>query len=185
MRKKMARTGFAIGFLFALLSAVLVYGENRDVVAPKILDSLRRETLRGSELGGELDRRIRDIVYKNFMVVNLDRDWLDHFRNRTDHKGKRNVYYGIGKVIDAGSLFAQNTGDSQVAARTHYLIDELRKTRDPDGYLGFWKVEPNNEQNNINWILYEQEYINLVLEPTLLGNPEPDNSIRLAGSRYR
>ncbi len=162
MRKKLTRMVLIIGLLLALLSSV--YGASGDVVAPQKEDTLRRETLRGGELGGELDRRIRDLVYKNFMVIDLDRDWLNHFRGRIDRKGSRQmIYYGIGKVIDAGSLFAQYTGDPQVAARTNYLINELRKTRDPDGYLGFWQVEPNNEQNKINWILHEQEYINLAL----------------------
>ena len=150
-------------WIISLTATVSVRADNRDVVPPKTRDSLLRETLRSGELGGELDRRIRDLIFKNYMVVNLDRDWLDHFRHRTDRNGGGHIYYGIGKVIDAGSLFAQYTGDSAVSARTNYLIDELRKTRDPDGYLGFWKVEPNNEQNNINWILHEQEYINLAL----------------------
>ena len=35
------------------------------------------------------------------------------------------------------------------------------KSRDADGYLGFWNVEPENRQDHINWILHEQEYINL------------------------
>lgn len=163
MKKELVRIMPVIGFIFAFLTAIPVYGENGDVVMPKKQDILHRETLRGSELGGELDRRIRELVYKNFMVIDLDHDWLDHFRNRTDRKGAQHIYYGIGKVIDAGSLFAQYTGDPQVTARTNYLIKELRKTRDPNGYLGFWKTEPNNEQNNINWILHEQEYINLAL----------------------
>jgi DUF1680 family protein len=73
------------------------------------------------------------------------------------------VYYGIGKVLDAGSLFAQYTGDPKVAQRTQYIMDQLRASRDPDGYLGFWNVEPNNYQNVVNWILHEQEYLNLAL----------------------
>jgi DUF1680 family protein len=93
------------------------------------------------------------------MVVDLDTDWLDHFRNRTDRGETVCVYYGIGKLMDAGSLFTAYSGNPSVAARTQYLVDELRKTRDPSGYLGFWTVEPNNKQDHINWILHEQEYI--------------------------
>jgi len=84
------------------------------------------------------------------------------------------VYYGIGKVLDAGSLFAQYTGDPKVAARTQHIMDRLRASRDPDGYLGFWKVEPNNVQNVVNWILHEQEYLNLALVRNYrtTGNPQ-------------
>ena len=92
-----------------------------------------------------------------------------HGPRRQEH-----VYYGIGKVFDAGSLFAAYTGDPKVAARTQYIIDELVKSRDADGYLGFWNVEPENRQDHINWILHEQEYINLALVRNYrcTGNPQ-------------
>ncbi|MHB8901435.1 MAG: beta-L-arabinofuranosidase domain-containing protein, partial [Thermoguttaceae bacterium] len=134
-----------------------------DLVPPRVPDRLCRVTLNRQELGGELDRRIRNLVDQNYMGVDLDGKWLDHFRHRTDRGDKSHVYYGIGKVLDAGSLLAAYTGDPRVAARTRYLLDELVKTRDPDGYLGFWNVEPQNRQDYINWILHEQEYINLAM----------------------
>lgn len=132
-----------------------------DAVKPRVPDKLCRVTLNHHELGGEIDRRIQNLVQKNYMVIDLDGNWLDHFRQRTDRGDRQAVYYGIGKVFDAGSLFTAYTGDPQVAARTQYIIDELVKSRDADGYLGFWNVEPENRQNHINWILHEQEYINL------------------------
>ena len=108
------------------------------------------------------------------MVVDLDGIWLNHFRNRTDRGDQQYVYYGIGKVFDAGSLFTAYTGDPEVAARTQYILDELVKSRDADGYLGFWTVEPENRQDHINWILHEQEYINLafVRNYRCTGNPQ-------------
>src|SRR5664279_2156350 len=134
---------FTIAMLVAFTGA-LSAGE-REVVKPLIADKLISARLTQQEMtGGELDRRIMDLIYKNFMVLNLDRDWLDKFRNRTARGDTHNVYYGIGKVLDAGSLFAQYTGDPKVAQRTQYIMDQLRASRDPDGYLGFWNVEPNN-----------------------------------------
>jgi len=132
-----------------------------DVVDFKVPDRLCPVPLNGRELSGEIDRRLRNLIRSNYMVLDLDGKWLDYFRNRTDRGSRSHVYYGIGKVLDAGSLFAAYTGDPEVAARTQYLVDELVKSRDPDGYLGFWSVEPENRQNHINWILHEQEYINL------------------------
>ena len=146
-----------------------------DVVSPRVPDQLRRVTLSQRELGGEIDRRLRNLIYSNYLVIDLDGKWLDRFRNRTDRGGQSHVYYGIGKVLDAGSLFASYTGDPKVAARTQYIIDELVKSRDPDGYLGFWKVEPENRQDHINWILHEQEYINLALVRHYRGTGNPQS----------
>ncbi|MDD4872197.1 MAG: glycoside hydrolase family 127 protein [Kiritimatiellae bacterium] len=162
-----------IAMLVTLTSALSA--SERDIVKPLIGDKLISVTFTHREMtGGEIDRRIMDLIYKNYMVLNLDRDWLDKFRNRTDRGNIRNVYYGIGKVFDAGSLFAQYTGDPAVAERTQYIMDQLRASRDPDGYLGFWNVEPKNHQNVVNWILHEQEYINLALVRNYrtTGNPQ-------------
>ena len=134
-----------------------------DVVKPQVPDKLCRVTLNQQELGGEIGRRIQNLIQQNYMAVDLDAKWLNHFRQRIARGDQNHVYYGIGKVLDAGSLFAAYTGDPQVAARTQYIVDELVKSRDEDGYLGFWKVEPENRQDHINWILHEQEYINLAL----------------------
>lgn len=158
----------------AAWTSVLGAGE-RDVVKPIIGDKLISARLTHREMaGGEIDRRIMDLIYRNYMLLDLDRDWLDKFKNRTQRGDKCNVYYGIGKVLDAGSLFAQYTGQPEVVERSQYIMDQLRSSRDPDGYLGFWNVEANNHQNVVNWILHEQEYINLALVRNYrtTGNPQ-------------
>ena len=164
-------------FTLAMLvsSTVALAVDERDIVKPVIGDKLIAARLTHREMtGGELDRRIMDLIDKNYMVLDLDRDWLDKFRNRTARGDKSNVYYGIGKVLDAGSLFAQYTGEPKVAERAQYIMKQLRSSRDPDGYLGFWNVEPNNHQNVVNWILHEQEYFNLALVRNyrVTGNPQ-------------
>jgi hypothetical protein len=154
-----------------------------DVVKPRVPDNLGRVTLNQQELGGEIDRRIQNLIHQNYMVIDLDENWLQHFRHRTDRGDRQYVYYGIGKVFDAGSLFAAYTGDPNVAARTQYIIDELVKSRDANGYLGFWNVEPENRQDHINWILHEQEYINLafVRNYRCTGNPPSLTHARIMG----
>jgi len=161
--------------VFALMSSILQAMDERDAVKPIIGDRLIPVRLTHPELaGGEIDRRIMDLTYKNFMVLDLDKDWLDMFRNRTDRGDKYNHYYGIGKVFDAGSLLAQYTSDPKVDERNQYIMDQLRSSRDKDGYIGFWNVEPNNKQNQINWILHEQEYITLAFVRNFrtTGNPQ-------------
>jgi DUF1680 family protein len=154
-----------------------------DVVKPQVPDKLCRVTLKQQELGGEIDRRVQNLIQRNYMVIDLDEKWLNHFRNRTDRHDQQYVYFGIGKVFDAGSLFAAYSGDPKVAARTQYIIDELAKSRDKDGYIGFWNVEPENRQDRINWILHEQEYINLafVRNYRCTGNPLSLASAKIMG----
>ena len=66
-----------------------------DVVKPRVPDKLCRVTLNQQELGGEIDRRIQNLVYQNYMVVDLDGKWLNHFRNRTDRGGRQYVTRGF------------------------------------------------------------------------------------------
>jgi uncharacterized protein len=125
-------------------------------IEPNMPDALQPVRLTQAELSGEIGRRIQDLIYKNYMVLNLDRDFLDPFRIRPPCDGWR--YIGVGKVIDAGSMFSAYTNDPAVQKRTARLIDELMKTRDADGYLGHFKAEPGAKQNYVNWILHDQEY---------------------------
>ena len=127
-------------------------------VEPKVADALQPVRLTKPELSGEIGRRIDDLIYKNYMVIDLDRDFLDPFRKRPPLAKDGRRYIGVGKVIDAGSMFSAYTGDPAVRDRTTRLIDELMKTRDPDGYLGHMPAEPGAKQNYRNWILHDQEY---------------------------
>ena len=43
-----------------------------DVVSPRIPDRLCRVTLDRQELGGEIDRRIQNLIYTNYMAVDVD-----------------------------------------------------------------------------------------------------------------
>lgn len=182
----MRKTAFTL--LCSLFLAATIHADQGrhatfDVVKPRVPDNLGRVTLNQQELGGEIDRRIQNLIHQNYMVIDLDGKWLHHFRHRTDRGDRQYVYYGIGKVFDAGSLFAAYTGDPKVAARTQYIIDELVKSRDANGYLGFWNVESENRQDHINWILHEQEYINLafVRNYRCTGNPQSLAHARIMG----
>ncbi len=88
----------------------------------------------------------------------------------------------MGKVIDAGSLFAAYTGDPKVAERTSHLIDGIIQTRDADGYIGTFKPEPEGRQNHRNWALHEQEYLLLGLTHHALAAPATRNRFSTPGS---
>lgn len=158
---KTVRIG-SCGFL-TLLVAVAGQAEPVEPVEPKVVDALQAVRLRQAELSGEIGRRINDLIYKNYMALDLDKDFLDAFRERPYDGTKVRAYMGVGKVIDAGSMFAAYTSDPKVAERTKRTIDELVKTRDPDGYIGFMKREPDGTQNYRNWTLHEHEYLILGL----------------------
>ncbi|MBN2580644.1 MAG: glycoside hydrolase family 127 protein [Pirellulales bacterium] len=134
-----------------------------DAVKPEVIDVLQPVRLVQSELSGEIGRRIDDLIYKNYMVIDIEKDFLDPFRKRPALGEYDRCYVGIGKVIDAGSMFSAYTGDPKVSERTTRLIDELLKTRDADGYLGAIPVEPEGRQNYRNWALHEEEYMVLGL----------------------
>lgn len=155
------KTALIIMSGFALL--VVVSAGHTNAAEPKVADALQPVRLAQSELSGEMGRRIDDLIYKNYMALDLDKDFLDAFRTRPYDAAKGVAYMGIGKVIDAGSMFAAYTGDAKVAERTKRTIDQLIKTRDPDGYLGFMQREPDGTQNYRNWTLHEHEYLILGL----------------------
>ncbi|MEI6519580.1 MAG: beta-L-arabinofuranosidase domain-containing protein [bacterium] len=127
----------------------------------KSADKLQPITLNQTELSGEIGRRIDDLIYKNYMAIDIDHDFIEPFYARPFTDGFH--YVGIGKVIDAGSLFAEYTDDSKVAERTSLLIDGIMKSRDADRYIGTFKPEPDRHQNHHNWVLHDQEYLILGL----------------------
>jgi DUF1680 family protein len=115
-------------------------------VAPKMVDALQPITLNQTELAGEIGRRISDLAYKNYMALDLDGHFVEPFRARPFTAPSH--YVGVGKVIDAGSLFAAYTGDPEVSRRTTRLIEAIIGTRDADGYIGIFKPEPEAHQNH-------------------------------------
>jgi DUF1680 family protein len=127
----------------------------------KVADMLQPVTLKQTELSGEIGRRINDLVYRNYMELDLGGTFIEPFRSRPFTEG--NHYVGVGKVIDAGSLFTAYTSDSHVKERTAQLIEGVIATRDADGYVGIYKPEPEAFQNHRNWVLHEQEYLILGL----------------------
>jgi DUF1680 family protein len=126
-----------------------------------VSDVLQPLPLRQAEVSGEIGRRIADLIRENFLALDLDKDFIAPFQTRPFSEGMH--YIGVGKVIDAGSLFAAYTGDPDVAERTSRLIRELLETRDADGYIGTFQPEPAAAQNHHNWVLHEQEYLLLGL----------------------
>jgi len=148
-------------FLIKTMAVLTVTAACGDGIAPRVADTLQPITLKQPELSGEIGRRINDLIYTNFMALDSDGVFISPFQSRPFTNGSH--YVGVGKVIDAGSLFAAYTGDQKVAEKTRRLIDGVLGTRDADGYIGTFKPEPDGHQNHRNWALHEQEYLLLGL----------------------
>lgn len=158
-RRSTLRSGSLRSALTALLLAPLAALHAAESVTPP--GDLQPITLKQTELGGEIGRRINDLIYKHYMAINLDRQFIEPFQLRPFTDGRH--YIGVGKAIDAGSLFSAYTGDPKVAEQTSRLINGIIKARDADGYIGTFKPEPEARQNHQNWALHDQEYLLLGL----------------------
>jgi len=159
-RERKLKNGATVSILFAAALAGAAFSCAQPRAAQEV-DKLFPVTLKQAELSGEIGRRIDDLIYKNFMALDIDGFFIAPFRERPFSDDYH--YVGVGKVIDAGSLFTAYTGDPKVAERTSRLIDGIIQTRDADGYIGTFKPEPEGRQNHRNWALHEQEYLLLGL----------------------
>ncbi|MEI6872029.1 MAG: hypothetical protein WCL08_07075, partial [Verrucomicrobiota bacterium] len=90
-----------VTFLAILLAPLAVlHADAADIPTPKVHDALQPVTLDKTELSGEIGRRIDDLIYKNFMVIDLEQKFLDPFRKRPPlPENKPWRYIGVGKVM--------------------------------------------------------------------------------------
>lgn len=100
--KQGPKSGGTISILFVVVLAGALFS-GAQPRTPGGLDKLRPVTLKQAELAGEIGRRINDLIYKNYMALDIDGIFITPFRLRpfTDDYH----YVGAGKVIDVGSLF--------------------------------------------------------------------------------
>ncbi len=88
--------------------------------------------LREIKVRGEIGRRIDMSIYGNLLKIELENQFLDHFRSKVRHDDS----VGTGKLIEYAARFAAYTRDPEVLKLKKYVVDELLKTQDPDGYIG-------------------------------------------------
>ncbi len=115
-----------------------------DVLAPVPLDKVR--------VGGEIGRRIDVTVNNNLLVINIDKDFLQPFRE----KNRADGYIGLGKLIDSIVHFAVYTKDPRVLDLKKRVIAETIKTQLPDGYSGLLKPE---SRVWMLWDVHEMSYL--------------------------
>jgi len=109
-------------------------------------------------VAGEIGRRIDLTVRNNVLALDVDRDFLQAFREKkcTAASTGTQKYIGLGKFIDALVSFGVYTKDPKVIALKNHVVDELLKTQLPDGYLGIFRPE---YRIATLWDLHEMVYI--------------------------
>lgn len=100
-------------------------------------DPLSPIDLRQIKVGGRIGRRIDVTTQNNLLVIDVETQCLQPFRDRN----RRDGYIGLGKLIDSAVRLAAYTGDERVVARKKYLVDEILKTQQPDGYIGIMRPD--------------------------------------------
>jgi hypothetical protein len=95
-------------------------------------DAMAPLDLREVKVGGEIGRHIDMTVLANLLSLDVDKVFLQPFRERNQTSG----YIGLGKLIDATVRFAAYTSDPRVLTLKNQLVTEAIKTQEPNGYIG-------------------------------------------------
>ena len=134
--------------------------------------------IRQVEVGGEIGRRIDVTVNNNLLVMDLDKDFLQPFREREAESG----YVGLGKTVDALARLAAYTGDNRLIEKKNKVVGEIIALQEPDGYLGFFK---ESSRLNSLWDIHEMSYLiyGLITDYELFGN-EKALAAAVKGANY-
>ena len=81
--------------------------------------------VRQVKLGGEIGRRIDVTIDNNLLRLDLDKDFLKPFREKTSPDG----FIGLGMLIDSAVGLAAYSGDEKAIERKKYL--DRRGPQDP------------------------------------------------------
>ncbi|MBN1910397.1 MAG: glycoside hydrolase family 127 protein [Pirellulales bacterium] len=134
------------------------------------------------KVGGEIGRRIDITINKNLLDIDVDKAFLDRFRQKkavakSSHPER---YVGLGKLIDATVSFAAYSKDPRVVKLKDHLISALIKTQLPDGYMGIFQPE---HRVFAYWDLHEMVYLihGLVADYEHFGNKASLESARRLG----
>jgi len=103
-------------------------------------------------VGGEIGDRIDRTIDNNFMVLDLENDFLKPFREKNANGG----FVGLGMLIDSAVKLAAYSRDEKVIERKDLLIDEALKNQEAEGYLGMMK--PESRLWSL-WDIHEMSYL--------------------------
>jgi uncharacterized protein len=122
---------------FALAAIALAVGMGCGGVlaaVPQNAEEFSPLDLRQVKVGGEIGRRIDNTIFNNFMVIDVDKDYLAPLKSKQDQE----FYVGLGKLIDSAVKLAAYSGDEKVVARKKHLVEAAIAAQERDGYLGYF-----------------------------------------------
>jgi DUF1680 family protein len=137
--------------LFTILLGNINCFSQSKITENLIEDELVPIELTNVKIGGEIGRRIDITISNNLLRLNFDEDFLASFRKKNDAG-----YIGLGKLIDGIVRMASYTGDRKVDSLKNYLITEIIKVQEQDGYIG--NMTPGNRMWKL-WDIHEMGYI--------------------------
>ncbi|MDW8036597.1 MAG: glycoside hydrolase family 127 protein, partial [Thermoguttaceae bacterium] len=108
--------------------------------------------LRQIHVEGLIGRRIQMTIENNLLRLNLDRDFLRPFKEKSSDGG----YIGLGKTLDAVAHLAAYTQDKRLLELRTRLLTETLACQEPDGYLGMMK--PESRMWSL-WDVHEMSYL--------------------------
>ena len=115
-------------------------------------DALRPLDLREVRAGGEIGRRIDITLRNNLLVLDVERDFLPPFRQKSRADG----YIGLGKLIDAAVRLAAYSGEERALLLKRRLVEEVLRAQEDDGYPGMMK--PSSRMWSL-WDVHEVQYL--------------------------
>jgi uncharacterized protein len=128
------RTAFG-GLRWAAMAVLAAAGCAASLsAAPRDGEEFSPLDLRHVKVGGEIGRRIDNTIFHNFMVIDVDKDYLMPLRTKQGQE----FYVGLGKLLDSAVKLAAYSGDEQVLARKKHLVAAAIAAQEPDGYLGYF-----------------------------------------------
>jgi len=125
-------------------------------VQPAAADHFSPVDVRHVKVGGEIGRRIDATIKNNLLKIDVEKDFLQPYRNRSQKSG----FVGVGSFIDGLVRFAAYSSNEKVLALKRRVINELIKTQEPDGYIGLMIPEARIWAL---WDIHEMAYLVLGL----------------------
>ena len=113
---------------------------------------MRAIDVRNISVGGEIGRRLDITVRNNCLAVNVDRDFLQPFREKRRNAG----YVGLGKFIDAVTRLASYRKDAGLSSIRKHVIGEVLRSQEADGYIGAF--QPDTRFGSL-WDIHEMAYL--------------------------
>ena len=97
-------------------------------------DAMRALPLGRVDVGGEIGRRIDITITNNLYKLEVDRDFLEPFRNKT----RKGASIGLGKLIEQATRLAAYDRREKTRELRRYIVTETLKLKARTGTSVVW-----------------------------------------------